>query len=469
MTITAKYPGKCSVCGRAFAAGAQIEWSKGAGSKHAACAAGAAPARESTPKTSRAQRAPKAIPAGPALRNDKDPYHLGDVLVRQLTASEITACESRQGLTATEIPGPACRRPGDRRVAVVVVHTDRMRQEDADDNGYCGRYGATVRLATADEAAPVLAARTAKLAGEHWSRFVGAWVSIGDAVRAAALADHVYVETVDPADRIGAVELCTERRGLHGAISARWSRLIDGSIMHETWRYDDDRCGRWVTVDQLVQIALHQLEGAGRTLEEAIRGQRYSAVDRAIVMLEARGGRTPRPPVTVTLHGLDAPVTLELRLISASGMVCGEILGGGSVQVPERGSVVTRSEWAWPISRLREQLAATPPTGVFSGIEFAPGAELGADRLPLPEGLWIEGMRAALAQMIERTPVIVPRHAISYIEWREIEPECVHPGLDADGACTECGARCTKMHYDGDSDICVDRKCPLHGGGPGDL
>lgn len=42
MTITAKYAGKCSVCGGSFAAGARIEWAKGAGSKHAGCAGQAA-------------------------------------------------------------------------------------------------------------------------------------------------------------------------------------------------------------------------------------------------------------------------------------------------------------------------------------------------------------------------------------------------------------------------------------------
>lgn len=40
MTITAKYAGKCSVCGGAIHVGSKIEWAKGAGSKHAGCAGG---------------------------------------------------------------------------------------------------------------------------------------------------------------------------------------------------------------------------------------------------------------------------------------------------------------------------------------------------------------------------------------------------------------------------------------------
>ena len=37
MTITARYPGKCSECGGSIHAGDQIEWAKGEGSKHEAC------------------------------------------------------------------------------------------------------------------------------------------------------------------------------------------------------------------------------------------------------------------------------------------------------------------------------------------------------------------------------------------------------------------------------------------------
>lgn len=37
MTIIAKYPGKCSVCGAAIQVGQQIEWEKGKGSAHATC------------------------------------------------------------------------------------------------------------------------------------------------------------------------------------------------------------------------------------------------------------------------------------------------------------------------------------------------------------------------------------------------------------------------------------------------
>lgn len=62
MTITAKYAGKCSVCGGAIHVGSQIEWAKGAGSKHVGCAgkpATAAPA---------ARKEPLSVDGRPATR-----------------------------------------------------------------------------------------------------------------------------------------------------------------------------------------------------------------------------------------------------------------------------------------------------------------------------------------------------------------------------------------------------------------
>jgi hypothetical protein len=187
-----------------------------------------------------------------------------------------------------------------------------------------------------------------------------------------------------------------ERKGLHGTISGRWSRLADGSIAQETYAYDDERWGRWVTTEQLLELA----RASTRTLEDAIRGQRYSALDRAIVWLAAQAGQTPRAPVTVTLCGLERPVTLAVRLIRASHLVVGEVLGGGSVRVPRAGTIHVQSEWAWPIDRLRAQLDAAAPAEAFGDLEFAPGVEIGGDRLAQPHGLWIEGMRAALAQLV---------------------------------------------------------------------
>lgn len=47
-TITARFPGQCKACGGSFPAGTQVEWSKGAGSRHVKCqtkAASSVPAK----------------------------------------------------------------------------------------------------------------------------------------------------------------------------------------------------------------------------------------------------------------------------------------------------------------------------------------------------------------------------------------------------------------------------------------
>lgn len=393
MTITAKFPGVCLTCGGKIRKGDQIEWKKDAGSKHAACASGQpapTPApRPRKPSAPRTRREPP--PDGPMLRNDRAPYTRGDVLVSQLTAGEVVECEARQSIAATEIPGEPCK--GDRRrVAVVVIHTDRMSPSDADDNGHCGQYGAIVRLATAEEAAPILAERAAKAQADaaelEW-----------DAQRAELTAGRIFVDG-GKIERSGAEVLHEERKRLHGTVSERWSRLADGSVLTERYSYDDDRWGRWVTTEQL----LAEARAADRSLEDAIRGQRYSAVDRAIVWLAAKAGKTPRPPVTVTLHGMEQPVTLTVRpgvQIGGQERIVAEPLDGGSVRAPDGQRYY---EWTWSLSGLRQQLGAAAPAEAFADIEFAPGAEIGGgDRLTLSGGLWIEGMRAALAELEARS------------------------------------------------------------------
>lgn len=393
-TITARFATKCPSCHRPINEGAPI--AKGPAGKyvHAACVGGPPASAPPAPKVSRPRRdraSRPAPPAGPEMRNDRDAYAVGDVLTCQLSAREISECEARQSITAIDVTGDKpIKRAGDRRVAVVVVHASRMRQDDADDNGYCGRYGAIVRLATADEAAPLVAARAAKAQAQTDAKAAArAW-----STRLAELTEGRLLVEGGSIDRAGEV-IHEERKGLHGTVSGRWSRLADGSIQQEIYAYDDERWGRWITVDQLLDLAREST----RTLEEAIRGQRYSALDRAIVWLAAQAGKTPRPPVTVTLRGLEQPVTLTVRISSASGLVVAEIQGGGSVKVPMvGGGVHMQYEWAWPVDRLHAQFDAAPHAEAFADLEFAPGVEVASgDRLALPDGLWIEGMRAALA------------------------------------------------------------------------
>jgi len=48
MTITAKYPGRCTTCGGHIAAGEQIIWERGAGAKHVKCPEGQQPQQQQT-------------------------------------------------------------------------------------------------------------------------------------------------------------------------------------------------------------------------------------------------------------------------------------------------------------------------------------------------------------------------------------------------------------------------------------
>lgn len=71
MTITAKFPGTCTVCGRHIGVGDKIEWQKGEGSRHAACAPGTArpSARRSSPRPAGRRRSdePRGLRAGEQL------------------------------------------------------------------------------------------------------------------------------------------------------------------------------------------------------------------------------------------------------------------------------------------------------------------------------------------------------------------------------------------------------------------
>jgi hypothetical protein len=80
MTITAKYAGKCRVCGEAIVVGEKIEWSKSGGARHTSCAgkSTSAPSRrqqygKSTSAPSRRQQYGQGF-AGPARNHSADNY-----------------------------------------------------------------------------------------------------------------------------------------------------------------------------------------------------------------------------------------------------------------------------------------------------------------------------------------------------------------------------------------------------------
>lgn len=249
MTITAKFPGKCEVCGGKIRPGDRIEWKKGAGSRHEACATGAAAqqptqAAARAPRKPSAPRAPKQIPAGVMLRSDKHAYHMGDVMPAILRDAEISECEERQAIKATEIPAADVAgkplREGERRVGVVVIHTDRMSQESSDDNGYCGRYGATVRLATSDECAEIVTQRRAAHGPQICKRALEAAL----AYSAPGVESVGDTGTLPPAAETEVSIVLGRKHGSSGAIvdgGTTYALTATSIVAHHRGHYDDYR------------------------------------------------------------------------------------------------------------------------------------------------------------------------------------------------------------------------------------
>jgi hypothetical protein len=92
-------------------------------------------------------------------------FRKGEVLAARLREDEVARCEREQGITATDVPSPPNApplAPGFRRVAVVVVETGSLSDEEVEDLDAWGeRYQARVRLATRAEAAGLVRERTA--------------------------------------------------------------------------------------------------------------------------------------------------------------------------------------------------------------------------------------------------------------------------------------------------------------------
>mgnify|MGYP001610170486 FL=1 len=141
MTISAKYPSRCAVCGGTIVVGAKIEWAKGQPARHTACPAAApAKARKST-----APRAPSpAAVAGEKTvsrdsRDRHDGYMAGEVL-HLLRVSEGGGADGH---------------------VWVVVEAGKRRGDEDNQEFSPWVCWARVRPATTEEAAPVEQARAA--------------------------------------------------------------------------------------------------------------------------------------------------------------------------------------------------------------------------------------------------------------------------------------------------------------------
>ena len=81
MTITARYPAKCSACGQDITPGQQIEWSKGQPVRHTTCGASTTSvAPTATPK--RAYRPRKCVACGHVEHRNSRGYVDGDRILR---------------------------------------------------------------------------------------------------------------------------------------------------------------------------------------------------------------------------------------------------------------------------------------------------------------------------------------------------------------------------------------------------
>lgn len=122
MTITARYPGTCTVCGRPIGVGDQIEWTRGEKPRHTKCSAAVAqvPAGSAIPASIR-------ISQGSGYGNQ--PYEVGQIVRQRESGTVLTVLRATQHY----------------------IREDGLSFGVGADHGYI--YRAECRLATSDEVA----------------------------------------------------------------------------------------------------------------------------------------------------------------------------------------------------------------------------------------------------------------------------------------------------------------------------
>lgn len=140
--MAAKFPGKCASCSRSISVGDQILWQAGAGARHVICAQGA-PKRAAAPK----------------MAGTKD----GAVETLIRVVRERPECAALVGRTF--VAGPKAGSVAGQPVTVIGAEawylSDGVAQDQGDYAGSGWRIAQYVRLATPQEAAPVVAAAAA--------------------------------------------------------------------------------------------------------------------------------------------------------------------------------------------------------------------------------------------------------------------------------------------------------------------
>lgn len=237
MTITARYASTCPTCRGPVTPGQRVEWTRGSKAVHTSCSAGTpAPAPRSAPSRSRSgqpRSAGSTVQGEGIVVGSTDRYGARD-------ASGIVGTVFRAGRGWDALTG---------EIVIVVGATVWFQSEEAnEDMGDMqgGGWGATryVRLATADEAAPVLAAELAAQA----ARDLAAARKATAAKLLAVARTGDRADEGSPADRLPPVaelDLWVPATQGGGWILALTSGTEPALIAHSVGSYDDYRTATW--------------------------------------------------------------------------------------------------------------------------------------------------------------------------------------------------------------------------------
>lgn len=232
MTITAKYPGSCSTCGRAITPGQRIAWTHGSRPRHSTCGAPrtlGSPARRKAPATTQRRLADGEQEVSRPSKGREDGYVVG-------ASSHFVRVGGGGGPDGHYWTVTAA---GKRRIS-------EAEDDTRDGEWVCWAY---VRPATAAEAAPVAARREASESRATLARDLNA--VRGERV-SVALPGSAGVLVPRDAQR-----LCATGERV---------AVVDGAILHERVG-DPDMCDSWyhyvVRIDAPAELVARALAFCG--------------------------------------------------------------------------------------------------------------------------------------------------------------------------------------------------------------
>ena len=219
MTITAKYHGSCSSCGRAIDPGQAIEWARGSASRHAACGQSLATARPGSHRRVGRVARPAGRPAAQRARKEGE----------QEVSRPSKGRDDGYTVGATSHFHRVAGGGGPDGRYWTVTAAGKRRITEAEDDTREGEWAcwAHVRPATETEAAPVAARRAA---------------SESRAQLASDLNALRGERTSDPMPVTAAVLVPRDTQRL--CATGERVAIVDGAILHERVG-DPDMCDSW--------------------------------------------------------------------------------------------------------------------------------------------------------------------------------------------------------------------------------